>query len=119
MESMVTLLHNPRCTTSRRALAILNESAVEFDVVQYLKAPLSLAALSELIGRLDAPPADLVRKDRRFKELGLNHGDYVEAADVADLLVTHPELMQRPVIDNGKTAFVGRSPDRVHAFINS
>ena len=116
---MTTLYHNPRCSTSRRALEQLEASATEFDVVLYLKTPLSGSALSDLIERLGDPPADLVRKDKRFKDLGLDRADYVAVEDVVGLLIEHPELMQRPIVDDGNVAFIGRPLDRVAAFTNT
>ena len=119
MVQMTTLYHNPRCTTSRRALALLETSDTPFDVVHYLKTPLDRSGLRALLDRLEDDPADLVRKDKRFKDLGLDAVDYVTAPDVTDLLVEHPELMQRPIVDDGATAFIGRPLDRIDAFTNS
>ena len=58
--------------------------AVEFDIVEYLKTPLHRTTLERVLAMLDTPPADLVRKDRRFEELGLNATDYVTAAAVVE-----------------------------------
>ncbi len=116
---MLRLYHNPRCTTSRKALAALEEAPTEFETVLYLKNPLGRDELIRLMARLEDAPADLVRKDKRFKDLGLSASDYAEPDSVADLLVEHPELMQRPIIDNGKVAFIGRPVDRVDAFTKS
>ena len=116
---MTTILHNPRCTTSRKAVAKLEEAGAALDVVLYLRAPLDRAALASLLGRLEDSPGDLVRKDRRFKELGLDAADYTTRAAVVELLAGHPELMQRPVIDDGTRAFIGRPLSRVDAFTDS
>jgi arsenate reductase len=58
-----------------------------------------------------------VRKDGFFKEQGLKAEDYVTAEAIADLLVEHPRLMQRPVLVKGDKAIIGRPKDRVPAFI--
>src|SRR5664279_2876808 len=89
------------------------------EIVQYLKTPLDRAALLELIGKLEDSPADLVRKDPYFAQLGLNADDYVTPEAVADLLVEHPRLMQRPVLIKGGRAIIGRPKDRVRIFLNS
>jgi len=88
-------------------------------VVQYLKKPLDRDQLVELMGKLEDPPADLVRKDGFFKDLGLDEADYTDVDAVADLLVEHPRLMQRPVIVKGDRAIIGRPKDRVEAFLQS
>jgi len=92
---------------------------VDVDVVQYLKKPLDRDQLVELMGKLEDPPADLVRKDGFFKDLGLDEADYTDVDAVADLLVEHPRLMQRPVIVKGDRAIIGRPKDRVEAFLQS
>jgi arsenate reductase len=66
---------------------------------------------------LDTPPAEMVRKDRRFEELGLKAADYVTAEAVVALLMKHPELMQRPVIVKGDKAVIARPPERLLALL--
>ena len=58
-------------------------------------------------------PAELVRKDKKFKELGLNADDYVTRAAVVDLLLEHPGLMQRPVIVGDRRAVIARPSEKV------
>jgi arsenate reductase len=113
----LTVLHHTGCSTSRHAVEAAAAAGIDADVVQYLKAPLDRAALLELVGRLEDPPADLVRKDGFFKGLGLDPDDYTTPEAVADLLVEHPRLMQRPVLVRGDRAIVGRPKDRVAAFL--
>ena len=113
----LTLLHNPKCSTSRHALDEVTAAGTDADVVQYLKAPLDRAALLELMGKLEDPPADLVRKDGFFADLGLDAGDYTTPDEVADLLVEHPRLMQRPVLVRRDRAIIGRPKARVAAFL--
>ena len=113
----VTILHNPNCSTSKHSLAEAERLDVGVDVVQYLKKPLSREELIDLMGKLEDPPADLVRKDPYFKDLGLDPADYTTPDAVADLLVEHPRLMQRPVIVKGGKAIIGRPKDRVPDFL--
>ena len=115
--SEFTLLHNPNCSTSRHALDEVRAAGADAEVVQYLKAPLDRAGLLDLMGKLEDPPADLVRKDGFFGELGLDADDYTTPEAVADLLVEHPRLMQRPVLVRGDRAIIGRPKDRVAVFL--
>jgi arsenate reductase len=66
---------------------------------------------------LDGPVADLVRKDKRFKELNLNPADYVDKKSVVALLLKYPELMQRPVVIRGKRAIIARPPEKLEALL--
>lgn len=115
--SDVTILHHTGCSTSRHAVERAAADGVDVDVVQYLKTPLHRAALLDLMVRLEDEPADLVRKDGFFKDLGLDPADYTTADAVADLLVEHPRLMQRPVLVRGDRAIIGRPKDRVADFL--
>ncbi len=116
----VTIYHNPRCSNSRTALGLLRERAddVDLEVVEYLNQPLDRAGLEGLLAILEDPPADLVRHDQRFKELGLDPKGFRTAEAVVELLAEHPELMQRPVLVSGGRAVIARPPaDKVVSFL--
>jgi arsenate reductase len=109
----VLVFHNPACSKSRGALEILADRGVDADVVEYLKAPPDRSVLERIVDALETEPAALVRKDKRFKELGLDPADAVTRAQVVDLLVEHPELMERPVVFVGDRAVIARPSERV------
>src|SRR5215468_12757901 len=77
LDAMERLLvcHNPACGKSRGAIEILRERGIEFDIVEYLAHPLDRAALENVLALLGGPPGALVRKDKRFAELGLRAED--------------------------------------------
>jgi arsenate reductase len=106
--------HNPSCSKSRGALAILADNGVDPDVVKYLDTPPDRAALERILDAIDDPPAALVRTDdKRFKDLGLSAADYTERDAVVGLLLEHPELMQRPVVFVGERAVIARPSEKV------
>jgi arsenate reductase len=113
----LTILHHTGCSTSRHAVDAATEAGLDTEVVQYLKTPLTRAGLMDLMTMLEDTPADLVRKDAFFREQGLDADDYTTPGPVADLLVEHPRLMQRPVLIRGQRAIIGRPKDRVAEFI--
>jgi arsenate reductase len=116
--SDTTIFHNPRCGSSRTALAWLEARPEPVEVVEYLKAPLDADGLRALLDELDGPPADLVRKDKRFAELGLDADDYAEVDAVVQVLVEHPELMQRPVVvRDGKAVIARPAESTLEAFL--
>lgn len=117
--SDVTVLHNPKCSTSRAALETLEAAGTEAEVVQYLKEPLDEAALRELLDQLEDEPTDLVRRDSFFKDQGLTDEDVATTDEVVAVLLEHPRLMQRPVIVKGDRAIIGRPKDRVAPFVAS
>jgi arsenate reductase len=92
---------------------ILKERGVDYGVVQYLKEPPDRATYERMLDALPNPPADLVRKDKRFEELGLRADDYTTREAVIGILLEHPELMQRPVIFRGERAVLARPSEKV------
>ena len=94
---------------------LLVAAGADVETVLYLKTPPTKADLERIIGKLDDPVGDLVRKDNRFKELGLNADDYTSKTAVVALLLEHPELMQRPIIESSSRAAIGRPPEDVVA----
>ncbi len=110
----VTIFHNPKCSKSREALALVRSSQVPHTVVEYLKAPPDRTTLETMVAGLDGSPAELVRTgDAGFAELGVDAASLSSAPAVVDLLVAHPELMQRPVLARGGQVVIGRPTERV------
>jgi len=114
---IVTLYHNPSCSKSRGALELLQERGVEHEIVPYLREPPSREVLTRLLGLLSDPPSALVRKDKRFAELGLDPDAYETEQAVVDLLLEHPELMQRPIAVRGDGAVIGRPPEQIQTLL--
>lgn len=111
----VTLYHNPACSHSRGALELLRARGAGFELIEYLKHPPIRATLEQIIGMLEGPVAELVRKDKRFTELGLNADDYADKDAVIRLLLEHPELMQRPIVIRGGRALIARPAEKLEA----
>jgi arsenate reductase len=108
----LTLYHNPRCSKSRAAKALLEERGTAFETVEYLKAPLSRQELEALGRKLGAPPSDWIRtKEAAYAEAGLS-SDSGENA-LLDAIVAHPVLLERPILADSERAVVGRPPERV------
>jgi arsenate reductase len=116
--SEFTVYHNPSCSKSRGALEILADQGVETDVVQYLKTPPDKKTLERIVDAIPNPPGDLVRKDKRFQELGLDASDYTTKAAVVKLLLEHPELMERPVVFRGERAVIARPSENVLTLVD-
>lgn len=113
----IILYHNPQCSKSRGALAILEERGAEFELVEYLKTPLDEAGIKDVLGMVEDAPAELVRRDANFKALGLAAADYTTEDAVAALLADHPKLMQRPVVVRGDRAVIARPPEKLEELL--
>jgi arsenate reductase (glutaredoxin) len=111
----LTLLHNPHCPTSVHALDGLEAAGHDVQVRKYLLVserldedePRSLAA------RLQGDPVDaLIRRDKKYTDLGLE-ADGWDVDQVVATLLAHPSLLQRPILDDGTHAMIGRPRSRV------
>jgi arsenate reductase len=113
-EAEITIFHNPKCSKSRQALALIEGRGTSYTVVEYLKTPPDRDTLESIVSRLDATPADLVRTgDARFADLGVDRATLASPAVVVDVLSEHPELMQRPLVVRGDRVVIGRPTERV------
>ena len=111
-------LHNPRCSKSRAALALVQEAGVELPVREYLQDPLSLDELRRLVQLLDVRPIEIARRgEPQFQALGL--GDTTPDDDVLRALAEHPILIERPIVVRGGRAVVGRPTEKVHELLGT
>ncbi len=114
----VLLLHNPRCSKSRAALALLEEKGVALEVRPYLDEPLDAAELAELRARLERPAREWIRKgEDAFKGSGLPADS--EDAPLLELMASEPVVMERPILVTADRAVVGRPPENVIALLES
>ena len=92
----ITIFHNPACGTSRNTLALIRNSGVEPQIIEYLKTPPSRERLVELLAAMAMPVRDLVRqKESVYADLKL---DQANDDQLLDAIVMHPVLMNRPVV---------------------
>lgn len=107
-----TLLHNPRCSKSRTAKALLDERKLAYDERRYLQQPLSRAELTVLRERLDLPAREWVRTgEPEYSQAGLAPGASDDA--ILEAMVRFPALIERPILVLSDRAVVGRPPERV------
>ncbi len=114
----IVVFHNPRCSKSRGALAIVEESGEPFRAVRYLDTPPDRATLERILDAVGGDPSELVRRDPRYGELGLPAREPLDRDTVIGVLLENPELMQRPVVLRGSRGVVARPPDKAHDLIH-
>lgn len=114
MEIAVALkfYHNPRCSKSREALALILGEGLSPQVIEYLKAPPTQTELKRILGALGIPARDLVRK-KDAAATGIDPALLSESQLIA-AMVKHPEIIERPIVVNGDRAAIGRPPERVY-----
>ena|SRR6185436_16062694 len=96
---------------------LLRESGIPFEKVNYYVKPLSKKQLTELVRKLDLKPRELLRKSEPiYKELGLAEDKFSDSELIA-LMIEHPDLLQRPIVERGDRAVLGRPTENVKALL--
>jgi arsenate reductase len=113
-----TIWHNPACGTSRKTLAILQETpGVELTVVEYLKTPPTRETLRRLYERAGITPRDGLRiKGSPAEALGLTGAGVGDDA-ILDAMATEPILINRPLVETDKGVRLCRPQERVHEIL--
>ena len=92
---------------------LLRESGIPFEKINYYIEPLSRKRLTELLRKMDMKPRDLLRKSEAvYKELGLA-ADRFSDSELIALMIEHPDLIQRPIVERGDRAVLGRPTENV------
>lgn len=106
---MPVLYHNPRCSKSRQALLMCDESNIDVDIHLYLKHSLSYNTLYSLLERLDGDVRKSVRlNDKKFQSVDSSELNFDDISSVALFLTNNGELMERPWYDSGHETIIGR-----------
>ena len=114
---MITLWHNPRCSKSRQALALLEEAGAQVAQRRYLEDAPTLDELKAVHAAMGHPPViDMMRpQEAAFKAAGLSKSD--DDATILQAMADHPQLIERPVAIKGDRAVLGRPPEAVLSLI--
>lgn len=109
----ITIYQKPTCTTCRHVFAALKDSGVDFDSVDYYLDPIPKTKLKELLQKMGIPARGLLRrKESLYKELGLADETLSENA-LIDLMIQHPDLIERPIVEKGSRAILARPASRL------
>lgn len=113
-----TIYHNPRCSKSREALALLKENGIEPKIIEYLKETPSRKELELLVMKLGVPASELLRKNEalykeKYKALNLNEHEWIR------VMHENPKLIERPVVVKDHKAVIGRPTEKVQDLMDS
>ena len=109
----ITVYQKPTCTTCRQVYNALKESGVDFDAVDYYTDPIPKTKLNELLKKAGLSARDLLRtKEDIYRKLKLGERELSESA-LVDLMVEHPDLIQRPIVEKGSRAILARPAERL------
>lgn len=110
---MIKIYHNNRCSKSRCALEVLENSGKDFEIVKYLEDVPTKKELQQLIKMLNIEPIDLVRKNEAIWKSEYKNKDLANDA-IIDAMLAHPKLIERPIVVNGDNAVICRPTENIH-----
>ncbi len=109
----ITIYQKPTCTTCRQVYNVLKESGVDFDAVNYFIEPIPKKKLKELLKKMGMKARELLRtKEQAYKTLRLAERELTDE-ELLDLMIEHPELIQRPIVEKGGRAILARPAERI------
>jgi len=109
----ITVYEKPTCTTCRKVAKALTENGVDFEKVNYYVEPFSKTKLQSLLKKMKMKPSEILRKNEKaYKELKFKEKNYTEK-QILDLMIKHPDLVQRPIVEIGAKAILARPPEKI------
>ena len=117
MSDTITVYEKPTCTKCREMNRFLVEQGVDFSKVNYYIEPLSEEKLRELVKKMGIKPRELLRTSESiYRELGLGKKEFSDD-EIISLMAKHPDLIQRPIVERGDRAVLGRPTENVKALL--
>lgn len=117
MSDQITVYEKPTCTKCREMNRFLVDNGVDFSKVNYYIEPLTQEKIKELLGKMKLTARDILRtSEPRYRELGLGKGEFTDD-EIVSLMVENPDLIQRPIVERGKRAVLGRPTENVKALL--
>ena len=112
MSDKITVYEKPTCTTCRKLAKLFEENGIEYEKVNYFIEPLSEEKLRSLLVKANLAPADVLRKkEPLYKELNIS--EQTPPGEIINLILEHPSLLQRPIVEVGKRAVLARPVEKV------
>ncbi len=113
MAKKATIYHNPKCSTSRQVLEMIEAAGYKPEVIEYLKVGWTKKQLKELFAAAGVTPRQALRtKAAEAEELGLLDSK-VSDAKLLDAMIAHPVLVERPFVITAKGTLLARPKERV------
>lgn len=109
---MIQIYHNNRCSKSRSGLELLKNSGQKFEIINYIETPPTASELKDIITFLGIKPIALVRKNEAVWKENYKNSDLTDA-ELIDIMVKNPKLIERPIIIKGKKAVIGRPTEKI------
>jgi len=115
--SKMIVYHKPTCTTSRKVIKALEAKGVEFEKVNYYDKPFTKTKLKNLLRAMNLKAEDVLRKRaKEYKEFDFKNKKYTQT-EIINLMIEHPDLIERPIIENGEKVILARPIEKIEEVI--
>lgn len=113
----ITIYQKPTCTTCRQAVQVLKDSGKPYTAINYYERPFTKTQLKTLLKKAGLSPRDVLRtKEEIYQELGLSKKQLSDD-ELLDVMVKHPDLIQRPIVEKGDQAILARPADSIKTLL--
>ena len=106
------IYHNPRCRKSRDGVEYLSSKGIDFEIIYYLKNPLSKEEIKLLVSKLGISISDLIRKNEKIWKDNYKNQE-LSIDQIIEIIFKEPKLMERPIIESEKRAVIGRPKENI------
>ena len=113
---MIRIYHNPQCPKSRAGLHYLETKGIPFEVVEYLKNPLTQADLEKLMVKLHKKPSEVIRTQEEYYKKNLKGKNFNDHEWIR-IILKNPKLLQRPVVEAQHKAVIGDPVENIDVLI--
>ena len=111
--SAFKIFHNSRCSKSRQALQILQDSNCDIEIINYLETDLDVSLIKDVLKKLSLKPRDILRtSEQDYKDNNLKQ-DNLSDDELIEYMIKYPKLIERPIVIKGHKAVLGRPPENV------
>ena len=111
------IYHNPRCSKSRKTLALIKQKGENPEIIEYLKERISIEDLEFLLGMLKIKPIELIRRNEQIWKERYN-GKELTDDEIIMVMAENPKLIERPIVVKNRKAVIGRPPEKVLSLLS-
>ena len=113
----MTIYHKPICSTCRQVIKLIEESGHPFTAINYYEKPFSKSTLKGLLKKAGLKSSDIIRrKEEIYKKLNLQQSHFTDD-ELLDIMIKHPDLIQRPLVKKGDHVILARPPETVNTIL--
>ena len=106
------IYHNPKCSKSRQTLEIIRSNTSEFEIIEYLKNPLTAKEITVLLSQLNISPIELARTQEAIWKKNYK-GKELTDIEIINAMFENPKLIERPIVVRNNKAVIGRPPENI------